>query len=369
MKRNLFIVFLLLQVIAAKSQNTGTLSVYFAFNEAILYPLSIHKIDSFIKNKNIIQLSLQGHTDSIGSNQYNDDLSNKRVLEVKKHLLSSGIDNKKIIIKTLGKRVALNDNQTEQERALNRRVEMVMTYSIPPKPKAIDPNQTEIIISGTVLDSANKGMKAEVSLNDKSGNELQVVKTDKNGNYQLKALLNKKDFYTLIYYNDSTFIGSKKISVTNQQFPYSNLTTVLPKLKGGGKYILENFNFVGDTSQLLSASLPSLQALHKLMKKNKNLVIQIEGHVNYPSYLPDPKRKPVTSYYHYPSHLKTQFEFSQWLSEERAKMIQTYLLNKGIDQKRMSTIGYGSSKMLYPNAISEFEQEKNRRVEINVISF
>jgi outer membrane protein OmpA-like peptidoglycan-associated protein len=352
-----------------QAQNTSTLSVYFAFNESVLYPLSINKIDSFLKNKIIQQISLQGHTDSVGSNQYNDELSTRRVLEVKKQLISSGVNNKKIIIKALGKRVALNANQTEHERALNRRVELVMTYSIPPKPKPVDPNLTEITISGTVIDGTNNGIKAEVSLNDKAGNELQVVKTDKNGNYQLKALLNKKDFYTLIYYNDSTFIGSKKISVTNQQFPFSNLTTVLPKLKGGGKYILENFNFVGDTSQLLSASLPSLQALYKLMKKNKNLVIQIEGHVNYPNYLPDPKTKPVSSYYHYPSHLKYHFEFSQWLSDERAKTVFEYLENKGIDTDRMSTVGFGASKMLYPNAVSEFEQEKNRRVEINVITY
>lgn len=369
MKKTLFILFIIGSYFKILSQNTSTLSVYFAFNESVLYPLSINKIDSFLKNKIIQQISLQGHTDSVGSNQYNDELSTKRVLEVKKQLLSSGVNNKKIIIKALGKRVALNANQTEHERALNRRVEMVMTYSVPPKPKVTDANVTEVFISGIVKDNTDKGIKAEVSLNDRRGNEIQVVKTDNNGQYQLKALLNKKDFYTLIFYNDSTFIGSKKISATNEQFPCTNITTVLPKLKGGGKYTLDNFNFVGDTSQLLPASIPSLHALYKLMKKNKNLVIQIEGHVNYPSSLPDPKRKPITSQFGYPSHLKYHFEFSQWLSDERAKTVFEYLESKGIDTDRMSTVGFGASKMLYPNAVSEFEQEKNRRVEINVISY
>ncbi len=369
MRKIVHILLIFVSVLQIRSQNTSTLSVYFAFNEAILYPLSTNKIDSFIKNKNILQLSLQGHTDSVGSNKYNDDLSTKRVEEVKKYLLNSGIDQKKIIIKALGKRSALNANQTEQERALNRRVEMIMTYSVPPKPKVVNLNVTEVLISGIVKDSTNKGIKAEVSLNDKNGNEVQVVKTDKNGQYQLKALLNKKDFYTLIFYNDSTFIGSKKISASNQRYPYTNLITVLPKLKGGGKYVLENFNFVGDTSQLLAASLPSLEALYKLMKKNKHLKIQIEGHVNYPHYLPDPKRKSITSQYYYPPDLKYHFEFSQWLSDERAKMVYNYLVSKDIDPDRMSTMGYGASRMLYPDAVSEFEQEKNRRVEINVISY
>jgi hypothetical protein len=34
----------------------------------------------------------------------------------------------------------------------------------------------------------------------------------------------------------------------------------------------------------------------------------------------------------------------------------------------MTTLGLGATKMLYPNAVSELEQMKNRRVEINIIS-
>ncbi|MFO0435299.1 MAG: hypothetical protein ACK5ZT_08640, partial [Sphingobacteriaceae bacterium] len=73
MKKTLIILLILGSYFKILSQNTGTLSVYFAFNESILYPLSINKIDSFLKNKIIQQISLQGHTDSVGSNKYNDE--------------------------------------------------------------------------------------------------------------------------------------------------------------------------------------------------------------------------------------------------------------------------------------------------------
>jgi outer membrane protein OmpA-like peptidoglycan-associated protein len=50
-------------------------------------------------------------------------------------------------------------------------------------------------------------------------------------------------------------------------------------------------------------------------------------------------------------------------------MIYTYLINKGIKDKRMSTIGYGATRMLFPDAYTESEMAQNRRVEINVISY
>ena len=180
--------------------------------------------------------------------------------------------------------------------------------------------------------------------------------------------MKKKDDYSLTYYNDSSFISSKTINASNPRKPYKNLKTILPKLKEGNKYVLENLNFEGDTSQLVAASLSSLEALYKLMKKNKSLVIQIEGHVNYPNSWPNPKWHDHKSQRYVPPGMNA-YEFNQWLSDERAKMVYNYLIEKGIKAKRMTTIGYGATKMLYPDAYTESEMAENRRVEINVISY
>jgi outer membrane protein OmpA-like peptidoglycan-associated protein len=62
------------------------------------------------------------------------------------------------------------------------------------------------------------------------------------------------------------------------------------------------------------------------------------------------------------------YEFNQWLSDERAKMVYNYLISKGIKAKRLSTIGFGATKMVNPDAYTESDMAENRRVEINVIS-
>ena len=85
------------------------------------------------------------------------------------------------------------------------------------------------------------------------------------------------------------------------------------------------------------------------MKKNKKMIIRIDGHVNDPLNASDAA-------------------FKQDLSERRAKTIFDFLLSKGIDKERLSTIGFSNKHMLFPKAKSEEEQKKNRRVEINVIS-
>lgn len=352
--------------------------IYFKSNDFSLDNKSKQLIDSLAKINNIEKIFLQGHCDSIGNNEFNDALSSKRVNEVKTYFISKGFYEQLFEIKALGKRVLVNKNATQKERALNRRVEIeifIKSKTIVTKSdtistiiqKSIAPNEVEIIINGIVLNEKKQPLIAEVSLNDKNGNEINTALSDKDGKYNLKAIVKKKEDYSLVFFNDSSFVSSKIINASNQRKPYKNLKTILPILKDGNKYTLENLNFEGDTSQLIAASLSSLEALYKLMKKNKSLIIQIEGHVNYPSHFPNPKR-PATSDHYVPPGMN-RGEFNQWLSNERAKMVYTYLINKGIKEKRLSTMGYGATRMLFPDAATESEMAQNRRVEINVISF
>lgn len=350
-----------------------TTSVYFKTNDFSLDIKAKRIIDSLSKINAIQKIYLQGHCDSIGSNDFNDALSSKRVNAVKTHFLSNGLAEQIIEIKALGKRVSVNKNTDENERALNRRVEIELVLKASANTvKAVTTNtlqadEAEIVISGIVLNEKKQPLIAEVSLNDKNGNEIQTTSSGKDGKYKLKAILKKKDDYTLTYYNDSSFVSSKRINVSNARLPYKNLMTVLPKLKDGDKYVLENLNFEGDTSQLIAASLASLEALYKLMKKNRKLTIRIEGHVNYPNSWPNPKFHKHKSARYVPPGMNS-YEFNQWLSEERAKMVYNYLIAKGIKAKRLSTIGYGATKMINPDAYTESEMAENRRVEIYVTS-
>ena len=340
-------------------------SVYFKSNDHTLDAKAIRIIDSLSKVSNVEKIYLYGHCDSIGSNEFNDALSRRRVNEVKARFIVSGVAAPLMETKALGERVLLTKGADENQRALNRRVEIELVMKAPAKLSA---DEIEITVTGTVLNENKQALIAEISLTDKNGTEISTASSNREGKYQLKAVVKKKDDYGLTYYNDSSFIAFKTINVSDPQKPHRNLETILPILKEGRKYHLENMNFFGDTSQLIAASVPSMVALTKLMKRNSSLVIQIEGHVNYPLSLPDPKLVPKKSARYVPPGM-TAFEFIQWLSDERAKMVYNYLVEKGIKEKRMSTIGYGASKMLFPYAKTLNEEAKNRRVEINVISY
>ena len=67
---------------------------------------------------------IAGHTDSTGSDAYNQRLSEARAASVMHYLVSQGVDPRRIDARGFGERYPIADNRTEQGRALNRRVEI-----------------------------------------------------------------------------------------------------------------------------------------------------------------------------------------------------------------------------------------------------
>ncbi|MEO6613490.1 MAG: OmpA family protein [Chitinophagaceae bacterium] len=109
------------------SQNQFTL--HFEFNKYTLTRSAQSQLDSFLlAGKEYLStrdIKLNGHCDAIGSDQYNNKLAEKRVTTVKNYLLAHGVDRKNFT-ETIGhgKKEPLNENRTDQERLLNRRVEI-----------------------------------------------------------------------------------------------------------------------------------------------------------------------------------------------------------------------------------------------------
>jgi len=71
-----------------------------------------------------INLSIEGHTDAIGSEEYNQVLSEKRALSAKEYMLIHGVEPARINTIGFGKREPYASNFTEEGRAMNRRVEL-----------------------------------------------------------------------------------------------------------------------------------------------------------------------------------------------------------------------------------------------------
>ena len=77
-----------------------------------------------------LRLEIEGHTDSIGSDAYNQALSEKRAGSVRDYLVDNGVSINNVIARGLGKGSPVADNSTAAGRKLNRRVEMIVSGDV-----------------------------------------------------------------------------------------------------------------------------------------------------------------------------------------------------------------------------------------------
>jgi OOP family OmpA-OmpF porin len=105
-------------------------TVYFDFNKATIKPVSfplLNDVASAMKDNATLKVEVQGHTDSIGDDNYNLKLSQKRAESVRVYLIKRGIDAARMDPKGYGENVPIADNRTKEGRDQNRRVEFVIT--------------------------------------------------------------------------------------------------------------------------------------------------------------------------------------------------------------------------------------------------
>ncbi|HST77626.1 MAG TPA: OmpA family protein, partial [Verrucomicrobiae bacterium] len=74
-----------------------------------------------------LHLEVEGHTDSIGTDEYNQQLSEKRAEAVRSYLVQQGISESAIVARGMGKSSPVATNDTAEGRQQNRRVEMVIS--------------------------------------------------------------------------------------------------------------------------------------------------------------------------------------------------------------------------------------------------
>ncbi len=107
-------------------------NVYFDFNKWDLLPESFDELNTVVKfltDNAKVEIEVSGHTDNIGSDAYNMNLSQKRAEAVKTYLVSKGVTEKRITSKGYGKTKPIAENTTELGREQNRRVEFTITKS------------------------------------------------------------------------------------------------------------------------------------------------------------------------------------------------------------------------------------------------
>ena len=109
---------------------------FFDFDKAVVKPTGKAKLDEVIGQIKGIALEViiaVGHTDSVGSDKYNQRLSQRRADAVKGYLVSKGIEPNRIYTEGKGEKQPVADNKTSEGRAKNRRVEIEVVGTRPAK--------------------------------------------------------------------------------------------------------------------------------------------------------------------------------------------------------------------------------------------
>jgi OmpA-OmpF porin, OOP family len=106
---------------------TYAADTFFDFDKAVLKPEAKEKLDDLIGKTQGINLEViiaVGHTDSVGSDAYNQKLSVKRAEAVKAYLVTKGIEKTRVYTEGKGEKQPVASNKTAEGRAKNRRVEI-----------------------------------------------------------------------------------------------------------------------------------------------------------------------------------------------------------------------------------------------------
>ena len=181
------------------------------------------------------------------------------------------------------------------------------------------PIKSRIVISNT-LELDGTYTASDLFLNQKKQIKESIIKIDAEG-YLSKDLLNHK------------IVLSK----------HTRDTILLTPVKRGTIAKLDEIYFAAGLAIILEESDPKLKRLRDFMILNPTVNIEIQGHVN------DESKRGL---------------MSKRLSKRRAQRILKYLVDSGISDSRLSTVGFGNSKPVYKSPKNDEEKEANRRVEI-----
>ena len=104
--------------------------IYFEYNRAEIKPESDSLIAEIaaviIDNEDLRKIRIEGHTDSHGDDAYNLRLSQSRAQSVAEALTARGVERSKLDPAGFGESRPIEDNETEEGRQANRRVEFLI---------------------------------------------------------------------------------------------------------------------------------------------------------------------------------------------------------------------------------------------------
>lgn len=295
-----------------------------------------------IGTRNIKEIKLKGHADSDANDSFNIDLSNRRALNTLKYLILQGVPQSMISAQAFGE-----SEPVSELKSLNRRVEISVIYVYA---NAVADNKgRRFFIKGVVRNfNTKKPLTTEYVIEDQKLNVFQSTKADgkfflpaRRGN-NVSITFSKEGFLnTTLIINDSYFKNAKSDTIF--------IEAKLKPVEVFEKVVFDHIFFYSDSDSLKPESKPDLDKLINILKADKTLFVEIQGHMNCPL------SKPMTF---------DQKRYNHELSYKRARAVYKYLIKRGIPASQLTFKGMNNSNMIYPEPKNEKEADKNKRVEV-----
>ena len=211
----------------------------------------------------------------------------------------------------------------------------------PPPPEPEEKKQGQQLVINVLDAKTGKPLDANLTIDGMRFDEVVEAKGKSSYTYEMEMYRNVRIGCVRKGYMFQT------VRVKGNTEPVVTVELKLTPIGAGEKVVLDDIRFVGNEDKVMRQSEAALLLLLRFMQENAKVRIEIQGHVNGPTF-------------------KNKKEFVD-LSTARAKTIFDFLLVNEIEPERISYVGLGNSQMLYPTPKNKEESEANRRVEIKVL--
>jgi outer membrane protein OmpA-like peptidoglycan-associated protein len=219
------------------------------------------------------------------------------------------------------------------------------TNNKPPTTRGLQP--LKYVVS--VVDASDQAtpLPAKVKLVGAKDNVIVPFTPMGDGVFEFNIMNDKPKEYRLSVDVDGYIFQNINIKLegASTQEKIVNRKVAMRKLVVGVTSILKNIYFDFDKATFKTESYTELNKLEAMMSQNQNMVMEIGGHTDA---------------------IGTK-EYNKYLSLIRAQAVKDYLVKKGINTRRVKTIGHGKSRPLASNDDERGGRELNRRVEFKVL--
>jgi outer membrane protein OmpA-like peptidoglycan-associated protein len=199
----------------------------------------------------------------------------------------------------------------------------------------------------TVLNEQGVPVDATIEVRSTPDNMVAGKSRVQEGIYEFKVSSQTPKKYALSVQKDgyvfqNVDLGNLSASTEPQQL---TRTVTMRKLELGTRQVLRNIYFDFDKATFKDESYTELNRLETMLAQNPGIQVEISGHTDKVG----------------------SKAYNKDLSQRRANAVKNYLVNKGIDARRIVSAGYGEEKPLASNDDELEGRELNRRVEFVVI--